>query len=112
MLAGVIGLLAGMGMFAAGWIGGGDAKLFAVAALWLGWDSLYEYTLLSSLLGGCLTIGLIFLRLVPLPDYLKSQAWLVRLTDRTAGVPYGVALSVAALVLWPSTDLFRLAALS
>src|SRR5438128_1250085 len=33
---GVAALLAGMVMFALGWIGGGDAKLFAASALWLG----------------------------------------------------------------------------
>ena len=34
LLAGFIGLLLGMGMFAVGWVGGGDAKLFAAALLW------------------------------------------------------------------------------
>ena len=29
-------LVAGMVMFALGWIGGGDAKLFAVSGLWIG----------------------------------------------------------------------------
>ena len=42
VMAGIIGLGVGMGMFALGWVGGGDAKLFAVATLWLGWDALYE----------------------------------------------------------------------
>ena len=32
---GAAGLVAGVVMFALGWIGGGDAKLFADAALWL-----------------------------------------------------------------------------
>ena len=38
--AGGIGLVVGIVFFALGWIGGGDAKLFAVAALWLGWHAL------------------------------------------------------------------------
>ena len=67
VFAGAIGLLLGMGMFAVGWVGGGDAKLFAAALLWLGWDALYEYVILAMLLGGGLTVGLIMLRRLPLP---------------------------------------------
>ncbi|MDP3300196.1 MAG: prepilin peptidase, partial [Phenylobacterium sp.] len=36
---GVGALVAGMVMFALGWIGGGDAKVFAASALWLGWPA-------------------------------------------------------------------------
>ena len=32
-------LVAAIGMFAAGWIGGGDAKLFAAVSLWWGWGA-------------------------------------------------------------------------
>jgi prepilin peptidase CpaA len=110
LLAGMIGLFAGMALFAKGWIGGGDAKLFAVASLWLGWNVLFEYTLMASLLGGVLTLSLIGLRRIVLPPFLMRQEWLARLADKNAGVPYGVALSVAALFMLPKTELFRLAA--
>ena len=40
LLAGLIGLIAGFTLFALGYIGGGDAKLFACAALWLGFHDL------------------------------------------------------------------------
>lgn len=110
LLAGFIGLAAGMGLFATGWVGGGDAKLFAVAALWLGWDALYEYTVISSLLGGVLTIALLLLRRVPLPQVLAKRPWLAQLADHRSGVPYGIALSLAALLVLPETELFRLAA--
>jgi len=36
LLAGLIALVAGFALFAFGYIGGGDAKLFAATALWLG----------------------------------------------------------------------------
>lgn len=112
VMAGVIGLGVGMGMFALGWVGGGDAKLFAVATLWLGWDALYEYTVLATLLGGVLTIALILLRRIVLPRILADQPWLARLADGKSGVPYGVALSMAALIVLPNTELFRLAAVN
>jgi prepilin peptidase CpaA len=78
--------------------------------LWLGWNSLVEYTLLASLLGGGLTLAILSLRRVALPAFLARQVWLMRLADKDAGVPYGVALSVAALMTLPNTELFRLAA--
>jgi prepilin peptidase CpaA len=112
LLAGSVALAAGMALFAAGWVGGGDAKLFAMACLWLGWDSMFEYTLVASLLGGMLTIALLVLRRFPLPALLAAQPWLVRLADRNSGVPYGVALAIAALVVLPDTELFRIAAAS
>src|SRR5512134_1178175 len=40
--------------FARGWIGGGDAKLAAATALWLGFDHLTEYLLYASMIGGLL----------------------------------------------------------
>jgi prepilin peptidase CpaA len=112
LLAGVIGLFLGMGMFAVGWVGGGDAKLFAATLLWLGWGALYQYVILALLLGGVLTAGLIVLRRVPLPLVLAKLPWLVRLADPKAGVPYGVTLAIAALHVLPDTEVFRLAAVS
>lgn len=109
LLAGVIGLAAGMALFAAGVIGGGDAKLYAVVSLWLGLNILFEYTLIASVLGGVLTLALLFLRRMPIPSSLLRHAWLVRLTDRKAGVPYGVALAAAALLILPKSELFSLA---
>ena len=43
--------------FARGWIGGGDAKLAAATALWLGFDQLLDYLLYASLFGGVLTLA-------------------------------------------------------
>src|SRR4051794_32376762 len=42
-------LVAAFIFFARGWIGGGDAKLAAAAALWLGFDQLLNYVLFASL---------------------------------------------------------------
>ena len=112
LLAGAIGLLAGMALFAMGWVGGGDAKLFAAALLWLGWDGLFDYAIAASILGGALTLALILLRQIPLPVFMVKQPWLARLSDPKAGVPYGVALALAALLVLPETELFELASAS
>jgi prepilin peptidase CpaA len=95
--------------FARGWIGGGDAKLAAVTALWFGFDQLLNYALYASLLGGVLTLAMIRFRLLPLPRFLAGQEWLRRLHQLDAGVPYGIALAAAALLIYPDTSWMKAA---
>jgi len=104
MAAACVVLLVSFGFFTRGWIGGGDAKLAAVTALWLGFDHLLAYLVYASLLGGALTLTLIQFRLVPLPAALARQQWLERLHRRETGVPYGIALAAAALAVYPQTE--------
>ena len=96
-------------LFARGWIGGGDAKLATATALWLGFDHLMPYLLYASLFGGVLTLLLIRFRLVPLPEMLAGQEWARRLHKLDGGVPYGVALAAAALMISPDTLWMKIA---
>jgi len=89
--------------FALGWIGGGDAKLATATALWLGFDHLLSYLFDASLLGGVLTLLIINVRLVPLPAMLRGHGWAERLHEKNGGVPYGIALALAALLIYPDT---------
>jgi prepilin peptidase CpaA len=89
--------------FARGWIGGGDAKLAAATALWLGFDQLLNYVLFASLLGGLLTLAILRFRDMPLPASLARQEWVTRLHQKDTGVPYGIALALAALLIYPDT---------
>jgi len=90
--------------FACGWIGGGDAKLAAATALWLGFSHLPDYLLYASLFGGALTLMIIQFRAVPLPKAFVGREWAERLHQRDAGVPYGIALAAAALLIYPHTE--------
>jgi prepilin peptidase CpaA len=110
LAAGAAGLVLGFGLFALGWIGGGDAKLFAAITLWLGFSDLAAYAVAASLFGGLLTFSLLLLRKLPLPAGLSGQDWLVRLHDVRSGVPYGVALAAGAFAVLPASAVFRLAA--
>src|SRR3978361_1761151 len=56
--AGATVLVAAFICFAFGWVGGGDAKVAAAAALWFGFGHLLNYLLYASLFGGALTLGL------------------------------------------------------
>ena len=86
--------------FAFGLMGGGDAKLLAAAALWMGWHNLLPFILLTTLAGACLGMALLALRRV-LPSASESGRWYSRLLRPREGVPYGVAISGAALALLP-----------
>lgn len=90
--------------FARGWIGGGDAKLAAATALWFGWALLLDYVLYASILGGFLTLALLQLRRHPLPAVLARQPWVTRLHKTDGGIPYGIALAAAALLVYPHTS--------
>lgn len=101
--AGLLVLAVTFGFFARGWIGGGDAKLAAATALWLGFDHLLAYFVYASLLGGGLTLLLLQFRNLPLPSVFLGQQWIERLHSRHAGIPYGIALAAAALLIYPET---------
>ena len=90
-------------LFAFAWIGGGDAKLSAVAVLWLGPDLAVTYILYASVFGLLLTLALLQYRRMPLPVFLQGMEWPGRLHTPGAGVPYGAALALAGLLLLPES---------
>lgn len=110
--AGALMLLVGMAMFAFGWIGGGDAKFVAAIALWIGWYDLLPYLLVASLLGGGLTLLLLWFRTLPLPLFMVKREWIARLHDKETGIPYGVALGAAGLLMFQHSVWFEAAALA
>ena len=99
-------------MFAMGWIGGGDAKLAAATVLWIGWDHLLDFGTDSALAGGALTLLILAVRQVPLPRFALGVGWITRLHERNAGVPYGIALAAAGLLVYPQTMLWSAAVAS
>jgi prepilin peptidase CpaA len=102
--AGAVVLLLAFSCFAMGWVGGGDAKIAAGAALWLGFAHLMNYLLYASLFGGALTLLLVQFREWPLPYALAGQPWLLRLHAKESGIPYGIALAIGALMIYPETE--------
>ena len=54
--AGLLVLAIGVLLFIPGWIGGGDAKLAAAVALWLGFENLFSYLFCVALAGGSLAL--------------------------------------------------------
>ena len=102
--AGAAVLAVAFACFAMGWVGGGDAKIAAAAALWFGFGHLLNYLLYASLFGGALTLVLLQFRQWPLPYPFAGQAWLLKLHAKESGIPYGIALAIGALMIYPETE--------
>jgi prepilin peptidase CpaA len=105
--AGAAVLVVAFSCFAMGWVGGGDAKVASSVALWFGFAHLMDYLLYASVFGGALTLLLLQFRQWPLPYALTGQAWLMKLHAKESGVPYGIALAIGALMIYPETEWVR-----
>ena len=104
-LAGVVVLAAGVAMFALRWLGGGDAKLLAACALWLGWSGLTPLIIYTGVAGGVLTLSLLASRRAAEVYALRGPAWVDRLLTPGGDVPYGIAIAAGALAAFPQSPL-------
>ena len=127
---GVLALIVGIGMFAMNWCGGGDAKLLAACALWLGLPAILPFLFAMSVVGGLLALVLVLGRKVALGALIMAAwawlgrrlaptlavasgsgspptapAWLGRLFEPTEALPYGVAIAIGALIAFPSSPI-------
>ena len=89
--------------FSLGWMGGGDAKLLTVAALWLGAGNVAPFIFYTSIFGAILTIIILIFRSASIPAGWQRREWISRLHQRDAGVPYGVAIAAAGVVVYAKT---------
>jgi len=106
--AGALVLCVTFSLFALGAMGGGDAKLLAATALWMGFSpQLVGYLVQASVLGGGLTLLILIYRKSPLSVYTGGNLLLRHFANEKVGVPYGVALGVAGLMIYPSTPLMQ-----
>jgi prepilin peptidase CpaA len=82
-------LIVGMVLFSRGWFGGGDAKLYAAAALWFNWSGAVAFLLMTTIAGLILAIGFISARMMGLRKNVAKE-------DRR--IPYGVAIAAGAIL--------------
>lgn len=95
LVVGAFLLVAGLPMFAAGKLGGGDVKLFAASGLWF--DLLHGFYMVLAVLlaGGVLAATLITVRMIAgKPRRTRTHP----LVARGAGIPYGVAIAAGVLL--------------
>lgn len=106
LLAGLGLLIATFALFAFGYLGGGDAKLASAIALWVGIEQALPFLVLTALFGGALSLVILSYRSIPLPGFLLGWTPALRLHEKGAGIPYGVAIAAAALMVFPDTPWF------
>ena len=95
--AGAVALLAGVAIYSAGWLGAGDAKLFAASSLFIGLHGLPGLAVLTALAGGALAMISLFSR----PTRAMTMVAMRGKGDFGRGIPYGVAIAIAAaLLVW------------
>jgi prepilin peptidase CpaA len=94
------------GLFALGGMGGGDAKLLAATATWMGFNiHLVESLVVSTFLGGLLTIGILVYRNSTLAIFTRHSQFLRHFANEANGVPYGIALGIGGLLTYPDSPL-------
>jgi prepilin peptidase CpaA len=107
MVVGATALMAGMALFALGWVGGGDAKLMAACCLWLGWPATQNFLLDTVVVGGLFAVMLLTVRMPIIRVHMPAAGWFGRLTAPGEPAPYGVAIAIGALMAFPGADLIR-----
>jgi prepilin peptidase CpaA len=93
----LVALVVGMVLFSRGWVGGGDAKLYAAAALWFDWAGAVALIFTTTIAGAALAMILIAARLLGLRKDVPRE-------DRR--IPYGVAIATGAILTatWTGWD--------
>ena len=84
----LIALAIGVGLYALGWIGGGDAKLIAAAAFVFDLGGLLRFLVAVAMVGGLLAILFLAVALFrPRGEHGRKRA----------NLPYGIAIAIGAI---------------
>lgn len=100
-------LVATFTLFSFNMLGGGDAKLMAAGALWMGPDHALEYLAYLTVFGGILAVAILMYRKFIPASALPLPPWAMRLHVDGTGIPYGIAIAAAGLMLYPATGWFK-----
>ncbi|MEL6258157.1 MAG: prepilin peptidase [Pseudomonadota bacterium] len=97
--AGAIAFAVSFLLFNLGVFGGGDAKMIPGVVLWLGPAGVYPFVFWMALSGGALVFATLLVRRFAPAEAYPGFAQDFR--SKGAGVPYGVAIAVGAIVAAP-----------
>jgi prepilin peptidase CpaA len=94
-------LILGFALFSLRFIGGGDAKLMAVAGLWLGLAPSVLFVAYTALAGGILAAAVGLWHILRVEAGLRSNTADALLGVLKPDVPYGYALATGAILAIP-----------
>lgn len=98
----LIVFLIGWALFALGVMGGGDGKLMAATAIWLGPFALIDFAVLIALFGGLLATAILVLRRAESVQIFLGPTWMERLAAPRPPVPYALAIAPAGIIVFLS----------
>ena len=104
---GAILFVIGFILFATGLFGGGDVKVIAALGLWLGPMNVLSFLTLMAIFGGVLALFLLVFRKIKIPQHWLKNSAIAGLHSKEEGIPYGVAIALAALIEFPKTEIFK-----
>ena len=100
-----LGMLAfGAICFYRGYWGGGDVKLYAASALWMGPELIISFVVCVSILAGVFAVCLLAVRRLVAMLAVMDRSWLAARTRPRVlavgeGIPFAVPLSLSAILL-------------
>ena len=101
--AGVGVFLGAAVFFAFGVMGGGDVKLLAATALWMGAERLLPFLMLTATVGGVFAILVLALRHpVVQASCVVVLHRLPSFAEKNRPIPYGIPIAVAGILMAPS----------
>ena len=106
LLMGAGMLVVGFSLFSLNLFGGGDAKLLAASAPWIGMSAMVIFLYKVALMGGLLALALLMFRKTPLLPVYAHSDWIMKLHQSGKHIPYGVAIAAGGLWTLPDTLIF------
>ena len=97
VLAGLLVLAVCMVLFFTISFGGGDAKMLAAGALWVGWSALIPFTIYTALAGGVVAIAVAAWIAAKHWHEIPADGLFPTIFNRKPNVPYGIAIAVGGL---------------
>lgn len=104
--AGAVALVAGFALFSLRLLGGGDAKLMAAGALWMGPEHAVPFIAYLTIFGGLLSALILFYRRYVPVTADAVPGWAARLHVQGTGIPYGIAIAASGLMMYTSTTVY------
>ena len=104
VVAGILTFIVAYIMFAFGIFGGGDAKMVAACALWIGWDSMFNFSVYIVIAGGILGLALTAWKWLAAKKDDAGFAWAQGfLAEKKLQLPYGIAIAASGVIVFPAT---------
>ncbi len=107
-ILGAAALTIGFFLFATRIVGGGDAKLLAATAPWIGLGGLGAFLFQTAIAGLVLAMAMSMFRKLPLLPIYAHAPWLIQLHERKKDLPYAVAIAAGGLLSFSQTPYFQL----